>query len=120
MVFNDNAGIYTYTYEAEKKEDCLACSRVPQTLKFTHDSKLQEIIDYLINADKYQMKSPGITTTFEGKNRTLYIQSIPSIEERTRANLKKSLKELGLNNEQELIVADETSPNSLIFKLQLS
>ena len=38
------------------------------------------------------MKSPGITTSIGGKNKTLYMQTVKSIEERTRQNLKKTLK----------------------------
>ena len=39
-----------------------------------------------------QMKSPGVTTSDNGKNRTLYMQTVKSIEERTKQNLKKTLK----------------------------
>lgn len=39
-----------------------------------------------------QMKAPGMTTTVAGRNKTLYMPSVASIEERTRANLKKTLK----------------------------
>ena len=39
-----------------------------------------------------QMKSPAITATLEGKNKTLYLQTVASIEERTRPNLCKTLK----------------------------
>ena len=44
MVFNDTEGIYTYVYEQEKNENCLACSRRPQKLEFPGTSKLQEVI----------------------------------------------------------------------------
>lgn len=37
------------------------------------------------------MKSPGITTTQNGKNKTLYMQTVKSIEEKTKENLKKTL-----------------------------
>jgi len=38
------------------------------------------------------MKGPGVTTTDDhGKNKTLYLPNISSIEERTRPNLKKTL-----------------------------
>ena len=37
------------------------------------------------------MKSPGITTMIKGKNKTLYMQTVKSIEEKTRENLKKTL-----------------------------
>lgn len=119
MNFNDTEGIYTYTFEAEKKEDCIACSNVPQTLSFSEDDKLQDVINFLIDSVSYQMKAPGVTTSVNGKNRTLYMQTVKSIEERTKQNLKKTLKELGLNTGQELYVADVTTPNSLTFRLNL-
>jgi ubiquitin-activating enzyme E1 C len=119
MVFNDTDGIYTYTFEAEKKDDCLACSQVPQELKFKEDVKLQELIDYLTESITFQMKAPGLTTVIDGKNKTLYMQTVASIEERTRPNLKKTLQELGLRDGHEIVVADVTTPNSLIFKLRL-
>lgn len=66
------------------------------------------------------MKSPGVTTTREdGRNRTLYIQSVASLEARTRDNLKKTLEELELKDGQEVNVSDVTSPNTLIFILKL-
>lgn len=120
MVFNDLDGIYTYTYEPEKKSDCLSCG---QTLKFiqVNDSNsmtLQDLIQYLIEDREFQMKRPGITTTINGKNKTLYISSVKSIEERTRSNLTLSLAELGLKDGQELMVADETTPNTIAIKLK--
>lgn len=119
MVFNDVDGVYTYTYEAEKKEDCLACSQVPTVLSIkSRDMKLQELIDMLRENHSYQMKSPGLTTVINGKNRTLYLSTVASIEERTRQNLKKSLTELGLKNGSEIMVADITSPNTLVFVLK--
>ncbi|KAL3853182.1 hypothetical protein ACJMK2_016747 [Sinanodonta woodiana] len=119
MNFNDTEGIYTYTFEAEKKENCMACSSIPQTFAFSETDKLKDIIDYLIESPAYQMKSPGITTSVNGKNKTLYMQTVKSIEEKTRENLKKTLKELGLVDGQELYVADPTTPNSLTFRLNL-
>uniref|UniRef100_A0A0B7B6L3 NEDD8-activating enzyme E1 catalytic subunit n=2 Tax=Arion vulgaris TaxID=1028688 RepID=A0A0B7B6L3_9EUPU len=120
MNFNDTNGVYTYTFEAEKTPDCLACSDKPQVLTFTELDKLQDIIKHLQENATYQMKSPGITTSVGGKNKTLYIQTVKSIEEATRDNLKKSLKELGLENGQALFVADVTTPNTLTFQLQLA
>lgn len=119
VVFNDTDGLYTYTFEAEKNEKCLACSQVPITLNFTEDSKLQEIFDHLISSPDFQMKSPGMATVINGHNKTLYMPSVSSIEKQTKANLKKTLKELALIDGQELIVADETSPSTLVFKLAL-
>ncbi|XP_074644580.1 NEDD8-activating enzyme E1 catalytic subunit-like [Tubulanus polymorphus] len=117
--FNDTEGVYTYTFEAEKKEDCIACSQIPKTLIFSEDAKLKEVLEYL-QESFYQLKSPGVTTLINGKNRTLYIQTVKSIEEKTRENLRKSLKELGVVDGQEIYVADPISPGALIFKLQLT
>ncbi|KAF3828992.1 hypothetical protein GH733_003256 [Mirounga leonina] len=108
LVFNDVDGLYTYTFEAERKENCPACSQLPQNIQFSPSAKLQE------------MKSPAITATLEGKNRTLYLQSVTSIEERTRPNLSKTLKELGLVDGQELAVADVTTPQTVLFKLHFT
>lgn len=120
MVFNDVDGIYTYTYQAERKEDCLVCSQIPQSLEIAepHKMKLKDLIDLLCEDERYQMKNPGLTTVIDGRNKTLYISTIKSIEERTRENLKKTLLELGLADGTEVMVADTTSPTTLIFKLK--
>ena len=47
MVFNDTDGVYTYTFEAEKKEDCASCSTKPIYLTFVTDTTLQQVYDYL-------------------------------------------------------------------------
>ncbi|ESO95834.1 hypothetical protein LOTGIDRAFT_116743 [Lottia gigantea] len=120
MNFTDIDGVYTYTFEAEKRVDCPACSQKPQNINFTETDKLQDIINYLTENVTYQMKSPSITTVINGKNKTLYLQSVKSIEEQTRGNLKKTLSDLGLVNGCELYVADPTTPTSLTFILQLA
>lgn len=120
MVFNDVDGIYTYAYEAEKKEDCLVCSQKPQILEIKDPQKikLKNLIEILSESPAYQMKNPGLTTVIDGKNKTLYIGTIKSIEERTRINLDKSLIELGIEDGQELLVADVTSPTTLVIVLK--
>eukprot|EP00064_Thunnus_orientalis_P025642 superscaffoldBa00013531_g26039 len=120
LVFNDVDGLYTYSFEAERKDNCSACSQVPQDLQFPPSAKLQEVLEYLTENASLQMKSPAITTTLEGKNKTLYLQSVKSIEERTRPNLCKTLKELGLSDGQELAVADVTTPQTVLFKLNFT
>ncbi|XP_061546420.1 NEDD8-activating enzyme E1 catalytic subunit isoform X3 [Phycodurus eques] len=114
LVFNDVDGLYTYSFEAERKANCSACSQVPQDLQFPPSAKLQEVLEYLTENASLQMKSPAITTTLEGKNKTLYLQ------ERTRPNLCKTLKELGLSDGQELAVADVTTPQTVLFKLNFT
>lgn len=119
LVFNDVDGIYTYAYEAARNEDCLACSRKSLPLTIKKDKKLQDLINVLVNNPSYQMRNPGMTTMVQGKNKTLYMPNVMSIEEATRPNLKKSLDELGLVSGSEVVVADATTPAPIIFKLTL-
>lgn len=120
MVFNDVDGIYTYTYTAERKDNCVVCSQVPQTLTVSDPTKmkLKDLIEILCEDEKYQMKTPGLTTVINGKNKTLYISTIKSIEEKTRDNLNKSLVDLGLKDGSEIMVADTTTPITLVFTLK--
>lgn len=66
------------------------------------------------------LKFSGITTVINGRNKTLYMSSIKSIEERTRDNLKKKLTELGLFNGADILVADVTTPNTVTIKLKFA
>lgn len=120
MIFNDTDGIYTYSYEAERKDDCLACSNVPKVLAIDdpNTTTLENLISILCESAEFQMKSPGLTTMVNDKMKTLYMSTVKSIEERTRANLTMALGELGLQDGQELMVADQTSPNTVIIKLK--
>lgn len=120
LVFNDIDGVYTYTYEAEKKSDCLACSSIPKSISISNPSSmtLQDLIDYLCNNPDFQLKNPGLTTSIDGKNKTLYMSTVKSIEEQTRENLTLSLHELNLVDGQELMVADATNPNTIVIKLK--
>ena len=92
-----------------------------RSLEFKSSDKLSKVIEYLCNHIEYQMKSPALTATKpDGSgSKTLYIQSIKSIEAMTRPNLDKTLAELGLQNGQEILVADVTSPITIVFNLKL-
>ena len=123
MIFNDTDGIYTYTYEQERNAECVACSptNVVKTVTFRPTDKLQDVVDFFCESADYQMKAPCLATTgADGTNKTLYMQSIPSLEQMTRPNLTKTLKELDLVDGQNLFVADSTTPNTMMFKLNLS
>lgn len=75
-------------------------------------------MELLCNRADLQMKNPGITANIDGKNKTLYMQTVPSIEEKTRENLTKTLIELGLTDGSEINVADITTPNAIVLKLR--
>ncbi|GBP60807.1 NEDD8-activating enzyme E1 catalytic subunit [Eumeta japonica] len=120
MIMNMADGVYTYTFNAEKRSDCLACSNVTRVMEIEPEATLQAIYNKLCDDQDYMMKSPGITTIINGRNKTLYMASVKSIEERTRDNLKKKVTELGLYNGADILVADITTPNTLTIKLKFS
>ncbi|MGH0188120.1 UNVERIFIED_CONTAM: hypothetical protein FKN15_028241 [Acipenser sinensis] len=61
LVFNDVDGLYTYTFEAERKENCSACSQVPQKLQFSSSAKLQETV-----ASIEERTRPNLSRTLKG------------------------------------------------------
>ena len=102
----------------------LACNRnatMRRSLHFNSSDKLSQLIGFLCDNIEFQMKSPALTATkHDGTgSKTLYMSSIKSIEEITRPNLNKTLADLGLFNGQEILVADVTTPQTLIFNLKL-
>ncbi|XP_063360241.1 NEDD8-activating enzyme E1 catalytic subunit [Cydia amplana] len=120
MVLNIAEGVYTYTFSADRRADCVACSNTTRTMELESQATLQTILTKLQEEPKYLMKSPGITTIINGRNKTLYMSSIKSIEERTRDNLKKKITDLGLYNGAEILVADITTPNTITIKLKVT
>lgn len=122
MVFNDGDAIYTYIFETERKADCLACSNVPRSVQVDDPNSwtLENLIAHLCESREFQMKGPGLTTQVNGKSKTLYMSTVKSIEAQTRSNLTMSLGELGLKDGQEIMVADQTSPNTMVIKLRYS
>lgn len=46
------------------------------------------------------------------------MSTVKSIEERTRPNLTMSLGELGLQDGHQLMVADQTTPNTITLQLK--
>lgn len=118
-MLNDVDGVYTYTYEGEKKENCLGCSQIPREIEIKDSKcKLQNLIDLLCERPDLQMKNPGLTANIDGKYKTLYMRMVASIEEKTRENLSKTLIELGLKDGSEINVADITTPSTITLKLK--
>mgnify|MGYP002716535507 CR=1 FL=1 len=92
--------------------------QITKILKLENSSlKLKDLIKILCDKPDYQMKNPGITAVVKGKNKTLYLPLVESIEKVTRSNLTKSLVDLGLEEGSEIMVADITTPKTLIFRL---
>lgn len=113
MMYAGEEGVYTYTFEAEKKSDCPVCGNLARKMPVDPNVTLEEFIQSLGERAEAQLKKPSLRT----EERTLYQRFPPQLEEHTRPNLKLKLKDL-LQNGQEIAVSD---PAYLIdFRFQLN
>ncbi|KAI1384923.1 uncharacterized protein F4822DRAFT_433459 [Hypoxylon trugodes] len=115
MMYSGDDSIYTNTFKYEKKEDCAVCGNMAKPLQVDPSWTLRELLASFSTKADLQLKKPSIRA--EGK--TLYMQFPPGIEEQTRPNLDKTLKEgLGLDVNHEIVVTDPAFP-ALTFKFIL-
>ncbi|KAI2633807.1 hypothetical protein GGS26DRAFT_62978 [Hypomontagnella submonticulosa] len=112
MMYSGDDSIFTHTFKYDKKEDCAVCGNLAKPLYVDPTWTLSELLESFATQPDLQLKKPSIRT--EGK--TLYMQFPPSIEERTRPNLDKTLKEgLGLDVNHEIAITDPAFP-TLTFR----
>ncbi|KAJ5650752.1 uncharacterized protein N7484_004475 [Penicillium longicatenatum] len=101
MMYAGEEGVYTYTFEAEKKEDCPVCGNLARKMDVDANMTLGEFIESLGEKAEAQLKKPSLRT----EERTLYQRFPPQLEEHTRPNLRLKLCEL-VENGQEVAVSD--------------
>ncbi|KAF6842904.1 nedd8-activating enzyme e1 catalytic subunit [Colletotrichum musicola] len=114
MMYSGNDAVYTYTFKHEKKEDCPVCGNEARPLNVDPNTTLQDLLDSFATRPEAQLKKPSIRA--EGK--TLYMQFPPSLEEKTRPNLEKTIKDLGLEDGQNVVVTDPAFPLEFNFFLR--
>lgn len=112
MMYTGDDSIYTYTFEHEQKPDCPVCGNLAKTITVNPDQTLQEFIESLGERPEAQLKKPTLRT----ESTSLYFQSPPSLEEQTRPNLSKKLREL-LSDGEEIGVSDPAFIIDFKFKL---
>lgn len=101
MMYAGEEGVYTYTFEAEKKEDCPVCGNLARKMDVDANMTLGEFIESLGEKAEAQLKKPSLRT----EERTLYQRFPPQLEEHTRPNLRLKLGEL-VEHGQEIAVSD--------------
>ncbi|PWY89475.1 NEDD8-activating enzyme E1 catalytic subunit [Aspergillus sclerotioniger CBS 115572] len=112
MMYAGEEGVYTYTFEAEKKPDCPVCGNLARKLTVDPNMTLEEFIETLGERPEAQLKKPSMRT----EEKTLYQRFPPQLEEQTRHNLKLKLKEL-IENGQEIAVSDPAYTIDFRFRL---
>lgn len=112
MMYTGDDGIYTYTFNHERKDDCPVCGNLAKTLEVDPKMTLQGFIDSLAERAEAQLKKPTLRT----EQTSLYYQSPPSLMEKTRPNLIKELSEL-ISDGEEIAVSDPAFQINFKFKL---
>ncbi|KAL8638780.1 MAG: hypothetical protein Q9228_004098 [Teloschistes exilis] len=112
MMYTGDDGIYTYTFEHEQKPDCPVCGNLAKAITINPNYTLQQFIESLGERPEAQLKKPTLRT----ESTSLYFQSPPSLEEQTRPNLSKKLKDLVADGE-EIGVSDPSFAIDFKFKL---
>ncbi|RAH59991.1 NEDD8 activating enzyme [Aspergillus piperis CBS 112811] len=112
MMYAGEEGVYTYTFEAEKKPDCPVCGNLARKLTVNPNMTLEEFIETLGERPEAQLKKPSMRT----EEKTLYQRFPPQLEEQTRANLKLKLKDL-IEDGQEIAVSDPAYIIDFRFRL---
>ncbi|KAG0643615.1 hypothetical protein HOY80DRAFT_344353 [Tuber brumale] len=108
MMYIGNEGVYTHTFEHEKKDDCPVCGNLATDFTVDPEWTLEEFIDKLKEQPEVQIKKPTLVT----ERRKLYYQGPPQLNEQTRPNLEKKMKDL-VDNREEIAITDPGLPFSL-------
>ena len=110
-------GFYSPTMEFDRKEDCVVCGQAAEarSVKILASSTLSDLIDELKQNQSFQLKKPSITSGTS----SLYLTAPPPLEKATRANLSKSLTELGLETGCIVGVTDPVLFQPMNIKLEL-
>eukprot|EP01118_Nematostelium_gracile_P006865 TRINITY_DN2215_c0_g1_i1.p1 TRINITY_DN2215_c0_g1~~TRINITY_DN2215_c0_g1_i1.p1 ORF type:complete len:443 (+),score=150.91 TRINITY_DN2215_c0_g1_i1:46-1329(+) len=109
MMYNGVEGVYTYTFDYAKKESCPVCGTSETTFQVSPDIKLEEFIELLAQDSRYQLKKPSLRTP----GKSLYMQAPKPLQEATKMNLEKTLREL-IQDEDVLDITDPSLPNIAI------
>ena len=113
MMYSGDEGVYTYTFETERKEDCPVCGNLAMSVIVDPNMTLQDFIDSLGERAEAQLKKPSLS----GDGKSLYIRFPRSLEEQTRPNLDKKLSEL-VEDGEEIGASDPAFTISFRYRLR--
>jgi len=112
MMYTGDEGVYTYTFEHQKKDDCPVCGNLARHMEVKGKWTLAEFIESLKERPEAQLKNPSITTG----SASLYFTSPAALEEQTRPNLKRKLDEM-VSDGEEVNITDPAFTTAFKFKL---
>lgn len=101
MLYTGDSGVYTYTFEHQKKDDCPVCGNLPQDLEVDKKKTLGELVEDFATRPQTQLKSPNITTA----DKSLFFSTPESLRKSTEKNLDRKVADL-LSEGDEMAVSD--------------
>lgn len=119
-MYTGDGGVYTYTFEHQRKPDCPVCAP-PSDLSVEVNWTLQQLLDHLATSEGdggegetgRRFQNPSLSSG----QQNLFFSNPPQLYEMTRPNLKRKLTELGLTEGQEVAVSDPAYTNQFRFRL---
>ncbi|CAO3671202.1 unnamed protein product [Umbelopsis ramanniana] len=114
MMYTGNDGVYTYTFEHQKKPECPVCGTVAIKIDIDPDMILEDFLDVLKEKPDTQLKKPSLRTS----TKALYMQAPPPLEKASRPNLVLKMGEL-VEDGDEITVTDVALPVSMQLKVKL-
>jgi ubiquitin-activating enzyme E1 C len=126
-------GIYSYTFEHEKRDDCPVCGGEALEMTISSEMTVEQLIETLVEKQDMwvylsfdfisshvfsfssQIKKPSLSTP----TKQIYLQAPPQLEKSTRPNLEKKVSEL-VPHGGEVTVTATTLPFSLSLRISYS
>ncbi|KAG8891789.1 hypothetical protein FRC00_013093 [Tulasnella sp. 408] len=105
-------GVYSYTFEHEKKPDCPVCGGETMDVEVSKEWTIERLIEWLTENQKIQIKKPSLSLG----TKPIYFQAPPQLEESTRPNLEKKVHEV-IPEGGEVTVTASTLPFTLTLRL---
>ena len=112
MMYTGDDSVYTFTFTHEQKAECPVCGNLAKALEVDPKTTLEEFIDSLGERPEAQLKKPSLRT----EEATLYQRFPPSLEQQTRVNLPKKMRDL-IKSGEEVAVTDPAFQIAFKFKL---
>ncbi|KAJ2783858.1 NEDD8 activating enzyme [Coemansia javaensis] len=108
LLYTGDTGVYLLAYPLHQVEECLVCGQKEGAMSAPAESTLEELIDALKAHGTFQLKAPSLSVG----GTSLYFQNPKALEEQTRPNLAKKLRDL-FDDGATLTVTDPTLPTGL-------
>jgi len=119
MMYMGSTGVYTNTFEYERKPGCPVCANRDYVVRVSFDASLTELRHTLMRDGALRLSAPSLIT----EERTLLMATGPLAKNGevglTGSNLSKSLTALGLGEGSVVTVTDPVHPKEFALTVKL-